>query len=46
MGIYKAYDIRGIYPGELDEKLAYRIGRATATYLGVNPLVVSRDMRL
>ena len=33
MGIYKAYDIRGIYPDELDEKTTYKIGRAVATFL-------------
>ena len=46
MGIYKAYDIRGVYPGELDEKLAYKIGQAVATFLNVSTLLVSRDMRL
>lgn len=46
MGIFKAYDIRGIYPGELDEKLMKKIGNATAQYLDAAKLVVSRDMRL
>jgi len=46
MGIYKAYDIRGIYPDQLDENLARKIGRAIATFLGVSPLLVGRDMRL
>ena len=32
-GIFKAYDIRGIYPSELDEAGAYAIGRAFATYV-------------
>jgi len=45
-GIYKAYDIRGLVPGELDRKTAYLIGRAVAVLLGGSPLVVSRDMRL
>ena len=26
MSVFKAYDIRGIYPDEIDEKLAWRIG--------------------
>lgn len=31
--IFKAYDVRGIYPGEIDQELAYRIGLAYALYL-------------
>ncbi len=46
MGIYKAYDIRGVYPDELDEKLTCKIGRAIATFLDAGPILVSRDMRL
>ncbi len=44
--IFKAYDIRGIYPTELNEQTAYRIGRAFATFLGAKQVVVGRDMRL
>lgn len=44
--IFKAYDIRGIYPTDLNEELAYPIGRAFVTFLGVNKVVVGRDMRL
>jgi len=49
--IFKAYDIRGIYPNQLDENMAYRIGRAYATFiLSENPktknIVVGSDMRL
>jgi phosphomannomutase len=32
-GIFKAYDVRGIYPDQLDEGLAYRVGRAFARVL-------------
>jgi phosphomannomutase len=32
-GIFKAYDIRGIYPDQLDEQLAYKVGRAFARVL-------------
>jgi phosphomannomutase (EC 5.4.2.8) len=32
-GIFKAYDIRGIYPTELNEEGAYAIGRAFVTFL-------------
>ena len=52
--IFKAYDVRGIYPDQLDEALAYRIGRAFARVLSdledtpVDQLRVAlgRDMRL
>jgi len=43
--IFKAYDIRGIYGETLDEDLAYRIGRAYATFLGAKSVVIGRDMR-
>ncbi len=46
MGIFKAYDIRGKYPAELDEKLAYLVGQAAARLLNAKTLVVGRDMRL
>jgi phosphomannomutase len=44
--IFKAYDIRGVVPGELNPDLAYRIGRALVTFLEVDSVVVGRDMRL
>ena len=43
--IFKAYDIRGVYPAEINEKLAVMIGAATARYLGAHTLAVGRDMR-
>lgn len=45
-GIFKAYDIRGIYPDELDENLARLAGRAFVAYLSAKRIGVSRDMRL
>lgn len=45
-GIFKAYDIRGLYPGEICEDLAREIGRAFATYLAARRVAVGRDMRL
>lgn len=45
-GIFKAYDIRGIYPDQIDEEVAGRIGRAFVTFLGEERIVVGRDMRL
>ena len=45
-GIFKAYDVRGVYPREIDEEVAGEIGRAFVTYLGARRIGVSRDMRL
>ena len=45
MAIFKAYDIRGIVPDELDAKQAYRIGRAVAHFIGAGPIAVGRDAR-
>jgi phosphomannomutase len=45
-GIFKAYDIRGIYPDQLNEEAGYAIGRAFVTFLKVNTVIVGRDMRL
>jgi len=44
--IFKAYDIRGIYPGEIDEEAARAIGAGFAAYLGARRIAVGRDMRL
>jgi phosphomannomutase len=44
--IFKAYDIRGVYPGELNEETAYKIGRAFVTYLHPDDVAVGRDMRI
>ncbi len=43
--IFKAYDIRGLYPDEIDEALARRIGNAFAHFTGAQHLVVGHDMR-
>ena len=45
-GIFKAYDIRGIYPDDLNEEAGYAIGRAFVTFLKVDKVIVGRDMRL
>jgi phosphomannomutase len=42
---FKAYDVRGRVPEELNEDLAYRIGRAYATYLSPVRVAVGRDVR-
>ena len=45
-GIFKAYDIRGIYGAELTDDVAYRIGKAFVTFLGgCSKVVIGRDMR-
>ena len=44
--LFKAYDVRGIVPEELNPDIAYRIGRAVVAFLGVTEVVVGRDMRL
>ena len=46
--IFKAYDIRGVYPDTLDEDVARNIGRAFVSQLGLSGsrVVVARDMRL
>ncbi len=45
-GIFKAYDIRGLYPGEIREDLVREIARAFVAYLGARRIAVGRDMRL
>jgi len=44
--IFKAYDIRGTVPEQLNADIAYAIGRAMATYLNPQTIAVGRDMRL
>lgn len=43
---FKAYDIRGQVPADLNDDVAYRIGRALVAQLGGRTYVVGRDMRL
>jgi phosphomannomutase len=44
--IFKAYDVRGLYPGEINEDAARQIGRGFAAYLNAKRIGVSRDMRV
>jgi phosphomannomutase len=44
--VFKAYDVRGLYPGELDEEGAYAIGRAFVEQFRPSQIAVGRDMRL
>ena len=44
--IFKAYDVRGIYPSQINAELARRIGRAFVDYLGARRIAVGRDVRV
>src|SRR2546428_9946624 len=44
--IFKAYDIRGVYPDEVNEDAARAIGAAFIAYLEARRIAVGRDMRL
>ncbi len=46
LNCFKAYDIRGRIPDELNEEIAYRIGRAYAEFVRPEKVVVGRDVRL
>ena len=43
--VFKAYDVRGVYPDQLDEEAARRIGFAFAGWIGTGRIVLGRDMR-
>jgi phosphomannomutase len=43
--IFKSYDVRGIYPAELNDEVAYAIGRALVPLLNAKRIAVGRDMR-
>ena len=44
--VFKAYDVRGLYPGELDEEGAERIGAAFVAVTGARRIAVGHDTRL
>lgn len=45
--IFKAYDIRGVYPDQIDEDLAYKIGQAYCRVVSPDrPVVVGMDVRI
>jgi len=44
--IFKSYDVRGIYPGELNEEAAFLIGKAFIEYTGAKSVVIGHDARL
>ena len=45
-GVFKAYDVRGLYPSQINEPLAREIGRGFVAHLSARRIAVSRDMRL
>jgi phosphomannomutase len=45
MSIFKSYDIRGIYPSQINEGIVEKIGKAFVTYLSAKKVVVGYDMR-
>jgi phosphomannomutase len=44
--IFKAYDVRGVVPEELDPEIARRIGAAFASWSGATQILIGRDARL
>ncbi len=44
--IFKAYDVRGVYPTELDDDTAYLVARGLVQFLGADVIAVGRDMRV
>ena len=44
--IFKAYDVRGVYPVDIDDDVARRIGAAFATFAGAPRIALGRDARL
>ena len=43
--IFKSYDVRGIYPSEFNDDIAYDIGRGFVALLGAKTVAIGRDMR-
>ena len=44
--VFKAYDVRGVHPTDLDEEGAYAIGRAYVEHFEPRRIAVGRDMRV
>jgi phosphomannomutase len=43
--IFKAYDVRGTYPDQLDERVARAVGSAFADHVAAPSVLIARDMR-
>ncbi|MAG38551.1 phosphomannomutase/phosphoglucomutase [Candidatus Woesearchaeota archaeon] len=46
MSIFKAYDIRGVYPSQINEEIAYKIGKSFVTFTKTKQVVVGIDARI
>ncbi|RYZ57209.1 MAG: phosphomannomutase, partial [Proteobacteria bacterium] len=46
LSCFKAYDVRGRIPNELNEQVAYQIGQAYAGFVKPKRVCVGRDIRL
>ncbi|MFH0906791.1 MAG: phosphomannomutase/phosphoglucomutase [bacterium] len=44
--IFKAYDVRGVYPEQINEEAVYNIGRAFVVFNKAKEIIVGRDMRV
>ena len=45
VGVFRKYDIRGKYPNELNDEIAYRVGRALVIRFGDEPFAIGYDHR-
>lgn len=44
--VFRAYDVRGIYPEEINEEIAFKIGQAAALHLKAKTMIVGEDARI
>ncbi len=44
-GIFKSYDIRGVYPTEVHEEVAHHLGRIFTDFVGSKKIIIGRDVR-
>jgi len=42
---FKSYDVRGVYPDDINEELAYNVGRAAVAFLNAKTMIIGRDCR-
>lgn len=45
MSIFKSYDIRGVYPSQINAEIVYNVGKAFAAFITAKTIVIGRDMR-
>lgn len=44
-GVFKAYDVRGLFPEQITPELAYKVARSLVLFLGAKEIVIGYDMR-